>query len=462
MHATEKLSIAIEAPPWFEIPPAGYGGIEWICFWLAEGLVARGHDVTLIAAGASHTGANFVRSYERPPSERLGDPVPEVLHAAVVARALEGLDVDVVHSHTLAGPLLAPGREVPTLATAHGPMTGELGDYFRWLSPYLSLVAISKSQRRDAPGLPWVGTVYNGIPIGDYPYREDKDDYLLFLGRMNPEKGVHLAIDAARGAGLPIVVAGKCNEAREHDYFAREIAPRLGDDVHWVGPVGGSGKMDLLARARCLVNPVQWAEPFGIVMVEALACGTPVVAIRNGSVEEVVDHGTTGYVVDEVADLPSAIGQAERIDPAACRARAERFFDTDRMVEGYEQVYRRLVRTRSRRKAVVGLAPWFEGFAASSEPVLTERAEGAVAGRLVGSQALEGRGTKLAGGGQLPELHLGDKFRSHPGRIPDLLADLRSGRRRERGLVLYKPPESPVEIGQCTFVEPGPDRPDVA
>jgi len=197
---------------------------------------------------------------------------------------------------------------------------------------------------------------------------------------MCPEKGVHLAIDAARKVGLPIVVAGKCNEAAEQEYFAREVAPRLGRGVDWIGPVGPEDKMDLLARARCLVNPVQWSEPFGIVMVEASACGTPVVAIRNGSVPEVVADGRTGVVVDDPSELPEAIRWSRGIDPAECRARAKRMFDTEAMVAGYEQVYRRVAADR-----------------VSSSPALVPRElAGSVAGGVpdassVGSDGSEGR-----------------------------------------------------------------------
>jgi glycosyltransferase involved in cell wall biosynthesis len=383
-----KLRIAIEAPPWFEIPPQAYGGIEWICSYLADGLTERGHEVTVIGAGRPLTAASFVGwSYERPPSERLGESLPEVLHAAVCVRAIGGLDVDVVHTHMLAGPLLAAGRTVPTVATAHGPMTGELGQYFRWLAPYLRLVSISASQRAEAPHLPWVGTVYNGIPVSEYPFRERKEDFLLFLGRMSPEKGVHIAIDAARKADLPIMVAGKCNEAAERDYFAREIAPRLGRGVEWIGPVGSQDKMDLLARARCLVNPIQWSEPFGIVMVEAAACGTPVVAIGNGSVPEVVDDGRTGVVVCDPAELAEAIRWSRQIDPAECRARAERMFDTATMVAGNEQIYRRVAADRpgSSMALVPGPLPVEAPVAgvASAGPDGPQGREGALQGGLV-------------------------------------------------------------------------------
>jgi len=147
VQGSRKLHIAIEAPPWYEIPPHGYGGIEWICYWLVEGLIARGHEVSLIGAGRNHTDARFFQSYERPPSERLGQSLPEVVHAAACARVLDEISVDVVHTHMLAGPLLARGRVAPTVVTAHGPMAGELGQYYRWAAPYIDLVAISRSQR---------------------------------------------------------------------------------------------------------------------------------------------------------------------------------------------------------------------------------------------------------------------------------------------------------------------------
>jgi glycosyltransferase involved in cell wall biosynthesis len=380
VQGSSRLRIAIEAPPWYEIPPHGYGGIEWICYWLAEGLVARGHDVTLIGAGRNHTSAGFVQSYERPPSERLGEPLPEVLHAAVCARTLEGMTVDVVHTHILAGPLLAPGRAVPTVATAHGPMSGELGEYYRWVAPYIDMVAISRSQRGEATDLPWVGTVYNGVPVGQYPYREGKEGYALFLGRMSAEKGVHVAIDAARKAGVPIIVAAKCNEPAEQAYFAAEVAPRLGRGVEWVGAVGGHEKKELLARAQCLVNPIQWREPFGIVMVEALACGTPVVATRNGSVPEVVADGVTGWIVDDAAALPDAIHRAEQISPESCRRRAETMFDTARMVEGYERIYHMVAGERLPER--MALAPIMPSTTLGSG--LPERVDGALSGGLVG------------------------------------------------------------------------------
>lgn len=333
------LRLGVVAPPWYTIPPSGYGGIEWLCHWLVEGLVARGHDVVLVAAGGSPTSARLARSYDEPPTARLGQALPELVHAATAYEVLKVYDLDLVHDHSAAGPLLAPARPVPTVVTAHGPVDGELGEYYRHLSGAISLVAISNDQRRSAPDLPWVATVYNAIPVAEYPFSDSKDDYLLFLGRMSPDKAPHLAIEAARAAGRRLVIAGKCNEDAEKRYFAERVAPLLGPDTEWLGEADAATKKELLARARCLLFPIQWREPFGIVMAEAMACGTPVVALAGGSVPEVVEHGVTGYVCAEPSELPAAIERASELDPSACRRRAERLFDVPVMVDAYERVY---------------------------------------------------------------------------------------------------------------------------
>jgi glycosyltransferase involved in cell wall biosynthesis len=331
-------------------------GVENMCADLVDGLVARGHEVTLIGAGGPGTTADrFVATYPEPPSARLGEPLPEVLHAAAVARILDGLDVDLVHDHTLAGPLLARGRAVPTVVTMHGPVAGEPGEYYRQLADTVSLVAISAAQRRAAPDLAWRGTVHNAVDAATFPYRADKDEMVLFLGRIHPDKGVHLAIDAARGAGLPIVVAGKCSEPVELEYFHTFVEPRLGPDVSIFGTADAAAKRDLLSRAAALVFPILWDEPFGMVMIEAMACGTPVVALRRGSVPEVVVDGVTGIVCDDPTGLPAAIMAARDLSPAACRAHVEDCFDAAAMVAGYEAVYREMLlpRTTTRQSDVV-------------------------------------------------------------------------------------------------------------
>lgn len=340
----ESLRIAVVAPPWFELPPQGYGGTEAVVAGLVDQLVDRGHEVTLVASGRHRTRAqHFVQVYEEPPSRLLGNPMPEVQAAAVAAEALADLDLDLVHDHSLAGPLLARSRRVPTVVTLHGPATGPNGDYFERLGRTVDVIGISGAQRRLNPRLNWVGVVHNAIDVASFPFTDRKDDYVLWIGRFNPDKGAHLAIDAARRVGRRIVLAGKLNEPEEQVYFAEHIRPRLGRDVEYVGEADATLKRQLYTGAACLAFPIQWEEPFGMVMAEAMACGTPVAAIGRGSVPEVVEHGVSGIVVERIEDFPGALEKAADLDPAAARRHAEQHFDLPVMAAGYERIFRVLV-----------------------------------------------------------------------------------------------------------------------
>lgn len=343
-HQGRPLRIAMVAPPWFTVPPSGYGGIEAMVAELTDGLVERGHHVTLIAAGEPGTKAQqFIPVYDQPPSCRLGEPLPEVYHAAAAAQILSGLEVDVVHDHTLAGPLLARGRTAPTVVTAHGPVTGEPGDYLARLGDTVDVVAISAAQQLPRPDINWVATVHNSIDVTSFPFGDGDGGYLLFIGRFNPDKGAHLAIDAARAAGRRIVLAGKLNEPAEKAYFEQTIRPRLGSGVEYVGEADATTKRELYADAEALLFPVCWDEPFGMVMIEAMACGTPVIALNRGSVPEVVAHGRTGIVIDEPDHLASAIEAAASIDRSECRHHVQDHFDAPVMVTGYEAVYQTIL-----------------------------------------------------------------------------------------------------------------------
>jgi glycosyltransferase involved in cell wall biosynthesis len=344
-----EMRIVMVAPPWFEVPPRAYGGIESVCYELVQGLLARGHDVTLIAAGRNHSDGRFVATYRVPPPG-LGKPeatILELVHSARAARAIEAIEPDLVHDHSLAGPLVALGRRHPTLVTVHGPVGGNEAEFYRSLAPEVSLVALSRAQRRQAPDLHWAGVVHNGIRVSEYPFRSRKSEYLLFLGRMSPDKGPDIAIDLARDVGLPLIIAAKCAEPKERTYFDERIRPRLGAGVEWFGEADAREKKQLLAGARCLLSPLQWEEPFGLVFIEALACGTPVAALRRGSVPEILVDGVTGFIRNQPDELSEAMLRIETIDPLACRRHVERHFTVEHMVSGYEEVYTRVLADRA-------------------------------------------------------------------------------------------------------------------
>jgi glycosyltransferase involved in cell wall biosynthesis len=303
-------------------------------------LVDRGHDVTLISAGSSSTKAETVQTFDEPQWPRLGRPEPELLHAARVSGVLSELQPDLVHDHSATGPAFARDRRHPMVVTSHGPATGDWGEYLAAAGPELCLVAISQAQIDLSPQLPWRTVVHNSLDASDVPFRADKEDYVVWLGRLSPDKAAHLAIDVARGAGRRIVVAGKCSEPDEKAYFEKEVRPRLSADAEYVEELDTAEKYDLLGRAAAFVFPLQWEEPFGMVLVEAMACGTPVLSLRRGAVPEVVVDGETGYVRQEAGELVQALRELDSIDPAACRRHVEENFSPKRMVTGYEQVYR--------------------------------------------------------------------------------------------------------------------------
>lgn len=338
------LHIALLAPPWYAIPPEGYGGIEIVVADLAEALIDRGHHVTVVGAGPRGTRAEMLSTFPEPQYPRMGNAVVEVAHAAAATRLIERVQPDIVHDHSLAGPLVAGVRRQPTVVTVHGPVIEDLELYYRALGRTVGLVALSEAQRRPVPDLPWVGTVHNALSLDSFPFQESKDDYVLVLARCTPDKGVHLAIDAARAAGRRLVMALKCGEPQERAYFNEFLKPRLGPDVDYVGEASTDEKLKLLAGASCLLFPICWEEPFGMVAIEAMACGTPVVAFRRGALPETVRDGITGVLVSRPDELPAAIEQADALSPAACREHVERTFSSAGMAEGYELVYRTMLR----------------------------------------------------------------------------------------------------------------------
>lgn len=340
----EPLRIAMVAPPWYEVPPRGYGGTEAVIGNLVQGLVGSGHHVSLIASGSRGTAAQeFRQVFEVPPSGQIGDALLEVVAAVEVERHLRELDVDVIHDHSLAGPLGARHRDAPTVVTVHGPSDGLSGEYYERLEDAVSAIAISRSQRRRNPRINWVATVHNAVDVSSFDALATKDDYVLWLGRFSPDKAPELAIKAARSRGRRIVLAGKCTEPPEKAYFERVVRPLLGNDVEYVGEADAALKRELLARAAVLAFPIQWDEPFGMVMIEALASATPVVAFNRGSVPEVLVDGTTGVIAEDWTDFCDGLEAADDLDGSVCRADAEARFDVPTMAEAYAHAYAKVV-----------------------------------------------------------------------------------------------------------------------
>lgn len=331
------MRIAILSPAWFPVPPLRYGGIEAVVSLLADGLVEAGHDVTLFASGDSRSSARLVFAFAEAPSSRIGTTNADLLHALTCFE--DAGDFDVINDHS--GPLAAAlgcAIETPVLHTVHGPTDGEAGVIYRKLAaatPNLRLISLSENQRRPAPELPWAANCPNALDLSAYPVGEPGGEFLLFLGRMSPEKGAHRAIEVARAAGVPLKLAGKCREAAERGYFEAQVAPGLGDEIEYLGEVSPAEKVELLQEARATLFPIAWEEPFGLVMIESMACGTPVLATRRGAVPEVVSDGVGGVIVDDHMEMVAALAAADRLDARVCRRDVEERFSPARMVRDY-------------------------------------------------------------------------------------------------------------------------------
>lgn len=340
--SAQSLRVALLCPVWFPVPPPRYGGIEAVVALLAEGLTDAGHEVTVFASGDSVTSATLSWVYAHAPSERIGEPIPELRH--VLACYEHAGEFEVISDHT--GPFAAAlGEHVgtPVLHTVHGPLDGELGDVYEQIariSPSVGLISLSQSQRRPHPSLPWVANCPNAVDLARFPWSDARGNYLLFLGRMGPDKGCHHAIAAARATGLPLKIAAKCREPAEKAYFAERVQPHLGAGIEYVGEVAHDEKVELLQNARVTLCPIDWEEPFGLVMIESLACGTPVIATRRGAVPEVLEHGRTGIIVDDYHEIPAAIAEADGIIPAECRRAVEERFSSQRLVMNYVNAFR--------------------------------------------------------------------------------------------------------------------------
>jgi glycosyltransferase involved in cell wall biosynthesis len=324
------------------VPPSLYGGIEWVVSLLADGLVDDGHDVTLFASGDSMTKAELVAVFPQAPSERIGMSFWELRH--VLSCYERAGDFDVINDHS--GPFaaaLAGAVETPVVHTVHGPLDGEPGLVYEQvcrISERFGLISISLNQRHPRPDLPWVANCPNALDFSLYPCHPHRGDYLLFVGRMSPDKGAHRAVAVAMEMDLPLKIAGKNREPAERQYFDDLVAPHLSSRIEYVGEVSHGEKVELLQNARATLFPIEWEEPFGLVMIESMACGTPVIATRWGAVPEVIEHGRSGIIVDHYRAMPAALEQADRLDPVECRRYAEERFAPERMVADYLGAYR--------------------------------------------------------------------------------------------------------------------------
>jgi glycosyltransferase involved in cell wall biosynthesis len=339
------MRIAVVAPPWAPIPPPLYGGIELVVDQLATGLQASGHDVTLFATGDSTSQVPLKWVLPEAEGMRIGMAVPEMRHVLYSYSSIS--DYDVVHDHTILGPFYAekfPGLRIAT--TIHGPFNEELTDLYSSLAPRVPIICISNAQRRAAPDLQVGRVIHHGIDASAFVQGDgdgdDDGEYLLFLGRMSPDKGAHRAIEVARKAGVRLLLAAKMREPWERRYFEEYVEPFLGDSAVYLGEVSHEHKLELLRGAKSLLFPIRWNEPFGMVMLEAFASGTPVIAFPEGAAPEVIEDGRTGFLCDDEAAMADAVGRLDEIDRSACRAAVEGYFSVERMVAEHVELYEQI------------------------------------------------------------------------------------------------------------------------
>jgi glycosyltransferase involved in cell wall biosynthesis len=348
------MRIAQVAPLYESCPPQLYGGTERVVSYLTEELVRQGHEVTLFASGDSRTGATLRGACDRALrlDPRCKDPLPHhLVMLNRVARSAEAFDIIHFHADFLHFPVFAPlwGK---TLTTTHGRLDlPDLPPLFREF-PMMPLVSISRAQRIPVPWANWNGTVYHGLPADLYGPGFGDGGYLAFIGRVCPEKGLDKAIEIARSVGMPLRIAAKVDKA-DIDYYNDKIKRLLkGPGVDFIGEIGEQEKGKFLGRAAALLFPIDWPEPFGLVMIEAMANGTPVIAFRRGSVPEIIDDGVTGFVVDSVDTAVAAVPRALGLDRVAIRRRFEERFSAERVARDYVERYIDVLR-RSSMKAVV-------------------------------------------------------------------------------------------------------------
>ncbi len=353
MSNEASLRIGLIAPPWVTVPPVGYGGSELMIDQLARALAARGHEVTLFATGDSTCPVKVDSVVDVAPGVHVGGSLVEMRQVIEGYRAFEGFDI--VHDHTTIGPVYASSEIAgPVLTTNHNLFAEPYLSVYRSQTRRIPVVAVSYAHARSAAAvsIDTAGVIHHGIDLDDYPFGEDADDYALVLGRMSPDKGIAEAIAIARAAGIELRIGAKMTDAMEVAYFESAVRPHLGSDCVYLGELNQHDKREQLVRARCLLNPITWNEPFGLAMIEALACGTPVVARRRGAVPEIIASRTVGRTGERDGDLVACIEDVGAIDRRECRAHVEANFSADKMAKAHLDLYRRIIGTAG--SSVVG------------------------------------------------------------------------------------------------------------
>jgi len=342
------MRIGVIAPPWTPVPPPLYGGTELIVDLLCRGFQAAGHDVVLFTTGDSTCPVPRRWVLDQADGFRIGSAASEARH--VLAAYAELADVDLVHDHTIIGPMYAEAfPHLPVVSTAHGPFNADLRDFYAYVARRHSLVCISHHQRSTAAEIPVAAVIHHGIDAAMFPVGAGQGGYMLFLGRMARDKGPHRAIEACRKAGVPLRIVAKMREAEERAFFEAEVLPHLSADITYLGEVDQDEKVRLLADAAALINPIRWPEPFGLVMTEALACGTPVITFAEGAAPEIIDDGRTGFVCADEAEMADAISRLGEIDRHACRAAVEGHFSAQRMVDDHLTLFDAILGRRQPR-----------------------------------------------------------------------------------------------------------------
>lgn len=356
-HGRRPLSIAMLAPPWIAVPPAGYGGVETVVADLTEALVERGHDVTLFCAPGSRSSAVTVPLLDEAHPGEIERSLYEADHvarafAAIDAARDEGIGFDIVHDHCgFTALAMADRLRTPLLHTLHGPFTPQTVRFYEHHAHKAWVAGISDAQLAMGPtNLRSVGAIPNPIAVDSWPFRPTDDGYLLWIGRMTPDKGPHRAIEIARAAGADLILAGVVQPG-QRNFFERHVEPHIdGERIRFVGEVGGARKKQLFAGARALLVPISWPEPFGMVIIESLVCGTPVLAYDEGAAGELVQDGVTGFIVKDQAGMVAALGDLDQIDRSACRRWVAEHCDVNVVAGAYESAYRTVLRSAVRQR----------------------------------------------------------------------------------------------------------------